>query len=240
MQKSNQWAIAYPNQKLVFDIETAGLDFNSFDETSKELILKSAESEQDQKTIIEQLGLSPTTGQVVVIGILNPDTNKGAVFINSDKNHNQQIEEDIEIFSGTEKEILEKFWQTANHYNYFISFNGRGFDVPFLMIRSAIYGIKPTKNLMSNRYTSLQKYEAIHIDLFDQLSSYGASRFKFSGLHFYTKAFGIKSPKEDGVEGSDVSQFFKDGKILEIALYNIRDIKATSELYKKWNEFLNI
>jgi uncharacterized protein YprB with RNaseH-like and TPR domain len=52
----------------------------------------------------------------------------------------------------------------------FITFNGRSFDAPFLIVRSAVHRIKPSVNLIPNRY---DKY---HIDLFDQLSFYGVSR----------------------------------------------------------------
>ena len=70
-----------------------------------------------------------------------------------------------------------------------ITFNGRGFDCPFILIRSAVHKIKPTKDLMPNRYNG------VHIDLLDQLTFYGASRRKFS-LDMWCKTFGIKAPKK--------------------------------------------
>lgn len=229
------------SQKLVFDIETIGLDFETFDKTSQEYLIKFAEDETEEKEIKERLGFSPLTGEIVAIGILNPETNKGAVYLrtNNEKLTANDIEDGITIETGSEKEILEKFWETAKKYNYFISFNGRGFDVPFLMIRSAILGIKPSKNLMSNRYLSLQKYDAAHVDLFDQMNFYGAVWKKFN-LHMWTKAFGIKSPKESGITGDDVTRLYNEGKFLEIAKYNLGDLKATKELYEKWDKFINI
>ncbi|MBI5401527.1 ribonuclease H-like domain-containing protein [Candidatus Wolfebacteria bacterium] len=228
-------------QKLVFDIETIGLDFETFDKTSQEYMVKFAEDESEKKEIKERLGFSPLTGEIVAIGILNPDTNKGAVYLRADDKQllNNDLEKGITVEIGSEKEILEKFWETAKKYNYFISFNGRGFDVPFLMIRSAILGIKPSKNLMSNRYLSLQKYDAIHVDLFDQLNFYGAVWKKFN-LHMWTKAFGIKSPKEEGITGDDINRLYKEKKFLDIARYNFGDLKATKELYEKWSKFINI
>ena len=107
------------------------------------------------------------------------------------------------------------------------------------MIRSAILGVKPTKNLMSNRYLSSQKFDAIHVDLLDQLTFYGAFRKRFN-LHFWTKAFGIKSPKEEGITGEDIKKLYQEGKFLEIVKYNYGDLVATKELYKKWNEYLNL
>jgi len=228
--------------KLVFDIETIGADFETLDKISQEYFLKYAEDDKKQEEIKEQLGFYPLTGEIVAIGVLNPDTNKGIIYLtikNSELRIQNTLKEGIIIETGTEKEILEKFWETAKSYNCFISFNGRSFDVPFLMIRSAILGVKPSKNLMSNRYLNSQKYDASHIDLFDQLTFYGATRRKFN-LHFWSKAFGIKSPKESGITGEDVKKLYQEGKLLKIAEYNYGDLVATKELYEKWNQYLNL
>jgi len=107
-----------------------------------------------------------------------------------------------------------------------ITFNGRNFDAPFVMLRSAIHKIKPPLNLMSG--TKFNYFG--HIDLIDELSFYstgsmGATK-KFN-FDFYTQAFGITSPKEQGVDGSLVPEFFKKGQIKEIAEYCMRDVNAT-------------
>jgi len=232
---------SFGQQKLIFDIETIGVDFESLDKISQEYLLQYAESEEEEEETKERLGFYPLTGEVVAIGILNPDTNKGAVYLKTEEGLPAEAlaEEGIAIETGSEKQILEKFWETIKPYNYFITFNGRPFDAPFLMIRSAILGIKPSKNLMSNRYLSSQKYDAIHVDLLDQLNFYGAVRKRFN-LHFWAKAFGIKSPKEQGITGNDIGPLYKEGKLLEIAKYNLGDLKATKELYEKWNQYLNL
>jgi hypothetical protein len=102
--------------------------------------------------------------------------------------------------------------------------------------RSAVHGVKPTKNLMFNRYLNSMPRDAKHVDLLDQLSFYGAIRRKGS-LHLWTRAFGIESPKAQGVTGDDVRGLFKDGKYQEIARYNARDLFATLELYKRYQQF---
>jgi len=226
--------------KLVFDIETIGNDFDLLDDLSKEYFLRFAQDPEKENEIKEGMAFYPLTGEVIVIGMLNPDTQQGKILIRNDQSIHlpNELEPGILIEQGSEKEILEKFWETIKSYNYFISFNGRAFDVPFLMIRSAILEVKPSKNLLSNRYLGSQKYNALHIDLLDQLTFYGITR-KFN-LHFWTKAFGIKSPKEDGIKGSDMNLLYKNGKILEIARYNLRDLQSTAALYQKWNKYLNI
>ena len=91
---------------------------------------------------------------------------------------------------------------------------------------------------MEGRYLYQQKF-AKHIDLLDQLTFYGATRKK-GNLHLWSKVFGIKSPKDEGVTGDDVGRLFKEKKFLDIARYNVGDLHATKELYDKWNNYLNL
>ena len=227
------------NSKLVFDIETIGNDFESLDEMSKEHLLKYAEDENEEKEIKEGTAFYPLTGEIVVIGMLNPDTGQGKLLVRNEKVSDlpSELEPGILLEQGSEKEILEKFWETIKSYDNFISFYGRGFDMPFIMIRSAILGVKPSKNLLANRYLNLQPFNSKHIDLYDQLSFYGAARKNFP-LHMWSKVFGIDSPKEQGVTGDNVTALYSENKLKDIADYNLRDLKATAELYRRWEEFL--
>ena len=227
--------------RLVFDIETIGGDFESLDSLSQEFLLKFAEDEEEEEEIKDRLALYPLTGEIVAIGVLNPDTNQGGIFVQRGTAQNlpEFLEEGITLAYGSETEMLKRFWDAATSYSTFITFNGRRFDVPYLMIRSAIHGIRPSKNLLSNRYLSLQRADAKHIDLADQLSFYGAAKKNFN-LHMWAKTFGIKSPKEEGVSGQDITKLFKEGKIEAIARYNLGDLRATVRLYQQWEHYLNV
>ena len=158
------------------------------------------------------------------------------------KEKSKEFEEDgIKFQPMTEVEMLKEFWQQAKFYDEFITFNGRGFDIPFLMLRSAIHKIRPTKNLLSNRYLNLQRSDSKHIDLMDQFQFYGATWGKRGyNLHMFCQAFGIKSPKGEGVSGSHVKEMFDKGEYEKIARYNVDDIRSTAELYKYWQEYINI
>ena len=220
------------SKKIVIDIETIGVDFESMDDISKEYIIKYAETEDEIKAAKEGLGLSPLTGEIVAIGMLNPDSNKGVVYYQSLGVPQDTVEENgIEYTADTEAGILQKFWDTVKYYNQIITFNGRGFDAPFLMLRSAIHSIKPTKELMPNRYSTS------HCDLIDVLTFYGAVRRKYT-LHMWCKAFGIKSPKEDGVTGYEVPELFKQQEFLTIAKYCVGDLYATKELFEYWDRYV--
>ncbi|MBI4846624.1 MAG: ribonuclease H-like domain-containing protein [Candidatus Omnitrophica bacterium] len=219
--------------KVIFDIETIGAEFDEFDQTTQEVLLKSANNDEEEQAVKEGLGLSPLTGEIVAIGMLDCDFESGTVFFqdleNSQKNHK---EEDIEYIVCSEKEILENFWKTIKRYNQFITFNGRGFDCPYILIRSAILKIKAARDLMPYRYDT-----KAHIDLYDQMTFYGAMRRGFS-LHMFAQAFGIKSPKEEGISGAQVKDLFSQKKYIDIARYCMRDVKATKELYFYWEKYI--
>ncbi len=233
--------------KLIFDIETIGIDFDALDKISQESltrwIKKESTGEEDYQVALEELknglGFSPLTGEIIVIGVLDYAKNQGVVYFQSPGQNIKEFKENnITFKQATEKEMLEQFWKGAQMYDEFIGFSSRAFDGPFLMIRSAYHGIRPTRNLSESRYVYQQKTCA-HIDLSDQLTFQGNMRKKGS-LHLWSNLFGIKSPKADGITGDDVGRLFKEKKFLEIARYNAGDLKATKELYEKWNNYLNI
>jgi 3'-5' exonuclease len=231
---------------LVFDIETIGEDFDVLDQTTQDVltrwIKKESDTQEEYKKALSDLknglGFSPLTGEVVAIGVYDTEKDKAAVYFQApDGSVENSEEENIKFRVLQEKELLRQFWNLAEKYDDFVSFNGRTFDVPFLMVRSAIHEVRPTKNLMANRYLSSQPKNARHIDLLDQFTFYGAVRRR-GGLHLWSRAFGIKSPKAEGITGDDVGKLFKEKKFLEIAKYNVGDLIATKKLYEYWEKFL--
>ena len=233
--------------KLIFDIETIGEDFDSLDHTSQESltrwIKKDSETEKEYLRELEALkdglGFSPFTGEVVAIGVLDYEKNKVVVTYQAPGEEGEEFEEDGVIYKAmSEADMLKNFWKGSEHYNEFVTFNGRCFDVPFLMVRSAVHKIKPTKDLMANRYLSSQRDAAKHVDLQDQMTFYGALRRK-GGLHIISRAFGIPSPKESGIKGDDVGRLFTEKRYKDIARYNAGDLYATRDLYTYWKEYLH-
>ena len=231
--------------KLIFDIETVGENFDELDETTQEVltrwIKKESANETEYKEALKDLkqglGFSPLTGEIVAIGVLDYEKDKGAVYFQAPETKLKETEENgIKYKPMTEKEMLQSFWDGAKNYQEFVSFNGRGFDVPFLMVRSAIHNIRPSKDLMHGRYLYQQLNDSKHIDLLDQLTFYGSVRKK-GGLHLWARAFGIESPKAKGVTGDDVGKLFKEKKFLEIAKYNVGDLIATKKLFEYWEKY---
>lgn len=230
---------------LIFDIETVGEEWSDLDETSQEVLTrwvdKTAKTEEEREAEIEDLknglGFSPLTGFIVAIGLYDLERGKGVVFYDNKSGSKEEYEHEGYILKPRgEKEMLHDFWEGARSYDTFVTFNGRAFDAPFLALRSAILGIRPTKDLLEGRYLYQQR-SCKHVDLADQLSFYGAM-YRKSTLHMFCRAFGIESPKAAGVTGDDVALLFKEEQYRTIAEYNVRDVVATTALYEKWKTYL--
>ncbi len=226
---------------LVFDIETVGYEFENLSETQQEFLLRYAEQETEstkKETMIESakrcVSLYPFTAKIVCLAMMNTETNKIMVLFENQSEEAWEAEEDgIMYQSASEEEILTRFWKYSAKAERLVSFNGRGFDLPFIMLRSAMLKIKPSKNFIKNRFDS-----SSHIDLLEQFTFYGLTK-KFN-LDFYCHAFGIESPKEQGITGMDVKELYKAGRIKDISIYCGKDVRATYQLYKIWDEYLNL
>ncbi|MBU1097333.1 MAG: 3'-5' exonuclease [Ignavibacteriae bacterium HGW-Ignavibacteriae-2] len=228
--------------KIVFDIETVGFDIETLTESQQEYLLRYAEKEKDpelklqkEDETIRYLSLYPFTAAVVAIALLNVDTGRTLVMYNykEGEEDKQFDEKQIKYKPLSENDMIKSFWQYVKKAEKIISFNGRQFDIPFLMLRSALLKIKPTKNYLKNRFESKD-----HIDLLDKMTFMGLTR-KFN-LDFYCRSFGIDSPKSHGITGMEVKELYNSGRVKELAIYCADDVKATYELYKVWKTYLNI
>jgi 3'-5' exonuclease len=232
---------------IVFDIETSALPPEGFDEAQQEYLFREAEKlaegperETKRAEIRQQFNLWPFTAQVVCVAMLNADTQRGQVlFLAEDFEEADAEAGPVEFMPcADEFELLTAFWDVAKHYDSVVTFNGRGFDVPFIYLRSALLNVPISKkNWLGYRFATEP-----HCDLAEQFTFYnvsgrdGAAR-RFN-LDFYCKAFGIESPKSHGVTGMDVNALMAEGKFREIAEYCLRDVRATVELYRIWKERL--
>ncbi|PIT89454.1 MAG: hypothetical protein COU27_00240, partial [Candidatus Levybacteria bacterium CG10_big_fil_rev_8_21_14_0_10_36_7] len=148
---------AFVYMALIFDIETIGYEFGSLDLITQDNLTRwikrqAGDNERQYKALFtdlkEGLGFSPLTGKIVTIGVFDSISDKGVVYYQApDLDLREEKEENFIFKPKTEKEMLESFWQGVKNYKEFVSFNGRSFDVPFLLLRSAINKVKPSINL---------------------------------------------------------------------------------------------
>ena len=215
----------------VFDIETAPLPDVQI---SPSWVAKlEQEAVEDGADWHEKLGLYALSARVVVIAMLNPDTGRGVVLY--DHEHGPIAAADFEsppaveltLIGGDETEVLSQFWTHVARYRRVITFNGRGFDVPFLMQRSLVREVPISVDLMPPRFYLNRN----HLDLQDLLSQFRATRPY--GLAAWAEAIGASSPKEGSVAGAEVGAAFAAGRTREIAEYCARDVVATAKLAEK-------
>lgn len=227
---------------LVFDIETVGEEWGALDgvtqSTLTRWITQTAKNEEEEMALINNLktglGFSPFTGFVVAIGLYDVEREKGVVYYSGNGNEKDEVIGEYTYKERSEAMMLQEFWDGARHYDTFVTYNGRGFDVPYLVHRSLAHNILPTKNLLEGRYPYQQKL-CRHVDLQDEYSFFGAMR-KVPSLHLLCRTYGIESPKGE-VGGDDVAALFLSKKFRDIAHYNARDVTATTDLYQIWQRY---
>lgn len=228
-------------RRIVVDIETCAFPFKSLSESQREYILRYAEREKNKDIRAEKidesiryLSLYPFTAKVIALGIFDVEKEKAYVYFESNKPEEWESDgKNIHYKGAEEKEILNSFWRLAEAADRIITFNGRVFDIPFMMLRSAMHKIKASRNLMTNRYDT-----SVHLDLLEQFTFFGLIK-KFN-LDFYCRSFGIESPKSKGISGMEVKNLFEAGRIKEIAVYCGNDIIATYKLYKIWENYMQV
>lgn len=196
--------------KLFFDIETvpAGEEKHAI---IKEIYEKKIEDGKKAPDTFEEY-LSHTTfdgsfGKIICISYA---INDGAT----------------ETLSGDEKEILKSFWEIAKGINLFVGFNVIGFDLRFIYQRSIVLGVRPSIELNFARYRNFPIY--------DVMMEWGKWDFGSTiGLDTLAKALDIPSSKGGEVEGKNVAQAYKDGRLKEICEYCEKDVEVTRQIYKK-------
>ena len=224
----------------VIDIETCALDDDHVVSALAAKLKDAAEDDQDWR---EKLGLYALGASVVTIGLYSPETSRAAMLYDNRHHDIESIEtgervDQVKLIGGDEKKILHEFWGMVTGFGTVVSYNGRGFDIPFLLQRSLIHGVEVSRNLMPPRFSSMRE----HMDLAEVLSQFRATR-PF-GLEAWSQAVGVESPKEGGVKGAEVSAAFNEGRIQEIVEYCLRDIVATAEIAvqvsRMWGKALNL
>lgn len=206
--------------KTVVDIETVGRPLAEFDERFHEPLLRWFDpgaademTEAERKAEAERrFSLWGATGRVIVIGLHNPDSGQSRILASDD-----------------EAGILTEFWELIQAFGLQITFNGKNFDFPFLKMRSAVLGVKPSVQLDCRRYSRQP-----HYDLREVLSQFENRRP--GGLDFYCSLFGIPSPKQ-GLSGDQVGEAYREGRLQEIADYCQADVEATGALYQRVKDY---
>ena len=157
---------------------------------------------------LETTGLDPTTDRITAIGI------KG-------KNKDQEVEH---VYADPdERKLLEEFWSFMDQQAVpptLVTYNGVGFDLPFLRLRSLAHNLKP--KWLGNLDT---------IDLMRVLFPYGAQNRSKDDV---CRALGI--PQANGLTGKDMPGLWAEGKLDQIVEHCLDDIRRQWTLFQRMRE----
>ncbi len=128
---------------------------------------------------------------------------------------------------GEEAAILKSFWDIAKDVHCFVGHGIRFFDIKFLTQRSIILGIPSvTINLAKFRDNPV-------FDTMDQWMNYDGS----ISLHELALALDLPSPKDGGIDGSQVYDFYLAQKFDAICDYCMRDVETVRTIYKRLRKY---
>ena len=183
---------------LFLDIETSPIELKD-DYVIKYLM--------DKKLTDAYRSLDPNYSKVIVIGV--------------------KLNDELKLFTGEEKEILENFWNFVKGINSIIvTHNGYKFDIPFIIVRSIINNVKISLDININPWNMLRSNHIDTIIIFSQ------NVFTNSGLKILARLNNIKF-ENDNVMGKDIERLYKEGKIEEIKKHCQSDIEILEKLFNK-------
>lgn len=216
---------------IYFDIETIGTDDEDFIADIMTTIkapgnLKKAETiaewEKNDKPkavaeAIAKTSLDGGLGHIICIGYAIND-------------------EPAQTFTGKESWIITEFFrvvterhkdnrQLSHEFPKFVGHNITGFDMRFLWQRAVVLGIPRPPIIPFNA----KPWDA---QIGDTMSMWNPERERRTSLDKLCKILGVKSPKGD-LDGSKVWDYYRDGRIDEIADYCRGDVEATRSCYLK-------
>lgn len=211
---------------LTIDIETVPtVDLREAPPTIAQAVSKAAaQREYDEAKV---MGLSPFFGQVVSLAVGDADQDPSiapvTVFVVPPRDWAPvKLPGWVRVVS--EHELLEAFWGLAALADTVVTFNGFGFDIPYLCARSVILGVPARVDLLSRQTKA-------HCDVMGVLTQ-GSRNLQPANLEIVCWALGIESPKEQ-MDGSMVAPTWHAGEIEKIATYNAADVRATSAVYQR-------
>jgi hypothetical protein len=192
-------------------------------------ISREAKSESQYNDLHAQvetsLAYSPFTGKIASIAVFDVERAVTAVYVSGEISTDLQ-QDGVLYKTRPEAELLEEFWKGVVAYDTVVTWSGRRFVIPFLLHRSSAHKVRPTVNLLEQRY--LHRQASIrHIDLLDQLTFYGAMNRRPS-LYLLCAAYNLPLPPE--IQKSDTPA--------ALARKTIAVATSIAALYEHWLHYM--
>lgn len=204
-------------QKVIQELERKGSQFTS--EQVDQLI--------DER--FRQLALKAEYGRVLTVGVTIEQRDEIVV------NGVLGMDPKTRRFHLEEARLLRSFWNLLRkfdrNHDLIIGHNVFDFDLLFLYKRSIINSVKPTVELSFARYRSQPIY-----DTMCEWERWGRNRISLAEL---AEVLHLESSKVNGLDGSRVYDYFREGRHEEIADYCRRDVALVRDIYYRM-KFLSL
>lgn len=211
-------------RKLFLDIETLPAEKEKLETLRHLFDKKNPEFDQEKfDEFVSKTNFDGAFGRILCIGYA-VDEESAQCFYNE----------------NNERETLKQFWnlvdaisisprnlQYPDYGVQFVGHNVMDFDLRFIYQRSIVLGVKPPYELNFARYRNYPIY--------DTMKEWVKWANSSVGLDYLAYALDVPSSKTGGIDGSQVAEFFADGKVLEIVEYCKRDVETTRGVYQKMN-----
>ena len=178
-------------------------------------IQKWAEDAENKEAIHRKKSLDYLQAQIIVVGAAKDD-------------------DDIVSFQGDdEKEVLTQFdkWlgnldtNTPAYAHGICGYNIKKFDAPMLFARAVKYGLDRIQQLVQFRPFDERVYDVMEM-------AYPMLRNEYVSMDNLCAFLGLEGKGE--IDGSMVYDYYKEGRLAEIAEYCRKDVEKTRTLYHKF------
>jgi hypothetical protein len=232
-----------PFSRIVLDIETAFCSEEAL-EIEKELVKAPGnykdEEKKAAKIIEKQNGLKDgllDSNPIACIGIEASDESGASslwhfsTFSFSDEELEKLQEEGVNwVCAESEKDMLKDFrrWcdRNTDEATYTLTWNGYGFDLAKIRLAFARNAVS-IPGLLSSRS------ENKHYDLMSEFGrkfTINSALTRFCSLETACKLMHVEFDAKQLMTGAEVPQSVKDGEYYKVAIYNLKDVLATSEV----------
>ncbi len=189
--------------RLFLDIETIPASQKDYEYLKQDFLKKPREIEFED--YVKETSLDGNFGRILCIGY--------------------GLDQDVpEILEGSEADLLKRFWALASQAHLFIGHNIFDFDLRFILKRSVINEVKPSRELSFARYRNTPIFDTMHE--WEHWAHYRTS------LKTLGHVLGIAVAKGP-FDGSQVPDLFSQGRSKEIYDYCKRDVELTRAIYNR-------
>lgn len=203
----------------VVDIETIAADGITFEPVTAPANYKDAakiaayisEAEAAQR---ERAALYPWTARVIALGWCHEG--------------DEAVESRLANSEAAEASMLKDFWQRASDdrsgLTPLVGFNHISFDLPVLVARSMLLGVK-------HPVVNLDRYRTPHIDLMQLLCFKDTHKIPPRSLKWFAARFGLNT--DDAFSGALIAQLYQDSNWDAITKHVESDVLLTRQLAER-------